>query len=95
MPISSIVVECQHKQINSVSHRVRNLAHTEIVQATDDFLVVVTDTDSREQDRDLIHSLAVQPGVISAIPVFTNCEDLTEGMGIALQLPEAHAPMEV
>jgi len=97
MPITSVVVECQQDQTHEVRRQVDNLPNTEITKIEGDLLVVVTDTDSQKQDHALVRALADLTGVISAVPVFTNCEDLAEGIGIAPALAEheTHAPMEV
>jgi len=41
-------------------------------------LVVVTDTATLEEDRQMVNWLAALPGVLSAFVAFSNIEDLNE-----------------
>jgi len=76
MPISSLVIECAVGRAQEVASYLETLPGAEVHDAHDNCLVVVTDTKTKQEDRDLVDEMGSVSGVITATPVFTNCEDL-------------------
>lgn len=76
MPITSMILECAHGQAGAVADAAASIPCAEIADTHAQFLVVVTDTATREEDRATMSALTGLSGVICATPVFTNREDL-------------------
>ena len=78
MPISGVVLTCHPEQAETVAAAVAARACAEVRAVEDGHLVVVTDTDSLQADRDEVQALESLPGVAAAHVVFCNVEDLAE-----------------
>ena len=78
MPISSLIVEFVPEYSEEVAAEIAGLNGAEITERGSHALIVVTDTASIEEDRNLTGKLEI-PHVIAANVVFTNMEDSLAG----------------
>ena len=73
MPITSLVVECVPGKEKQAARHVAAVPMTEVCQSHENFFVVVLETPDKKSDRKTVEAVNNQPGVISAVPVYTNC----------------------
>ena len=78
MPITSLLVESMPGRVTLVRDQLASLPGVEIHGLQDEMVVIVVDTLTHEEDRRLVQAIGALEGVVHAIPVFTNREDLDE-----------------
>ena len=81
MPVTSVLIECAPGFDEEVAASVAALPSTAVHNRMAQFVVAVTSTRSRKADDNLLRDMAQVPGVITATPVFTNCEDINLDLG--------------
>jgi len=75
MPVTSLIVEFSPEYRDAIADGILDLGGAEIAESGEKAFIVVTDTETIEEDRLLTGKLAEIPHVISANVVFTNMED--------------------
>ena len=80
MPISSLILTVESGSRDAVAARLRGLPGVEVegVDGEDDRLVIVTDTEGREADKQLGVAIDAVPGVVSQTLIYHNFEDVRE-----------------
>lgn len=78
MPISGVLLTCTEEALEEVREAVAGRPRVEVREGAGSMLVVVTDTATLEEDRELVNWLAALPGVLSAFVAFSNIEDVAE-----------------
>jgi len=78
MPISGVLLTCEEEALGTVRDSISARPKVEVQEGSGPMLVVVTDTETLEVDRELVSWLAALPGVLSAFVAFSNIEDLAE-----------------
>ena len=78
MPISGVLLTCRPERVDEVRRSVVARPSSEVREARDAALVVVTDTTTVRQDRAEVEALSTLDGVIAAHVVFSNIEDVAE-----------------
>lgn len=78
MPVSSLLVRTDPERAAKVAEDLGQVPGTEVTDIKGDQIVVVTDTRSAQEDRDLHEKLEDVPGVLAVTLVYHNYEDLEE-----------------
>jgi nitrate reductase NapAB chaperone NapD len=81
MPISAVLLSCRREKIPSIEEAIRRRPCSDVRSSYGGTLVVVTDTESLEEDRNEVEALANLPGVLMGHVVFSNVEDMTYAPG--------------
>lgn len=82
MPISSLIVTTDPEETRSVSERLRGLERVTVADTHRESLVVLTDTETRAQDKSVWDLIEKTPGVKSLALVYHNFEDLEGGRDV-------------
>ena len=81
MPVSALLVEYNRAKSDSLIEGINTLPGAEVHQVQDSHMVVVTDTNDVDEDRELGERLRSLPGILTAHVVYSNMEDvLSEGV---------------
>ena len=83
MPISGVLLSCKREQVHQIEEQIHLRTHSEVRSIEGGTMVVVTDTESIEQDRREVEALSALPGVLLGHVVFSNVEDIAERTGTA------------
>ena len=76
MPVSSLLVKVNAKKEHEVATKLRAIQHVEVTDIIGNHIVVVTDTQNSETDRDIWNTIELLPGVAQLSLVYHNFEDL-------------------
>ncbi len=75
MPISSLVIDIEKGKEKLVTQSLAAFNTIEIYATRDDKIIIVTDTKTKNEDREIVKKINTLSGVITANMVFTNMED--------------------
>lgn len=79
MPISSLIVRTKANETNVIADQIRNTVdHTEVSNIEGDNIVVLTDTATRDEDKEIWGKIESIPGVLKVDLIYHNFEDLEE-----------------
>ena len=78
MPISSVIVRSSTEDVPIVAQAVKDIPNADVTTVSGENLIVVTQTDSREKDKQLWNTLEALPNVIGLDLIYYNFEDLEE-----------------
>ena len=78
MPIASIVVRTKDDCLEEVVDQVKQYEGVSISDIGRDKFIVVSETETREQDKNLWERLEAVPGVLKVDLIYYNFEDLEE-----------------
>ena len=78
MPVSGVLLTRRENAVEAVRQAVVARPRHEVRDGAGPMLVIITDTESLDDDRAEVDWLATLPGVLSTFVAFSNVEDLTE-----------------
>jgi nitrate reductase NapAB chaperone NapD len=85
MPVSGVLLTCKEEALEKVRESISARPQVEVREGEGSMLVVVTDTETMAQDRELVKWLAKLPGVLTAFVAFSNIEDVAENAAGGMQ----------
>ncbi len=78
MPISSLIIQSKESRSQEVADRLRGLAGVEVSEIRGDQVVVLTETSSRKEDREVWKAMESTEHVLGVSLIYHNFEDLEE-----------------
>ncbi len=75
MPISSIVIRMQKKECNEIINQLNGIAAVTVEKIHEDSIVIVTDTKSQKEDKELWSEIESISGILQCDLIYHNFED--------------------
>lgn len=91
MPISSYVIRCLPGRADEACRALQALPEVTLGDVSDLGMTVVTETDTTQAAQQLGDRLQTLPGVLSAVLVYHNFEDVAEESGTLRRVPHDNA----
>mgnify|MGYP000297745701 CR=1 FL=1 len=76
MPISSLIVRASQEGVKDVADQIRSLAGTSVSKIEKENIIVLTETDSQDDDKKLWDAIEKIPGVVQCDLIYHNFEDM-------------------